>query len=78
MAARINGQQLSVRVEGPLFDEERGALVSLGFTDNSSYLSQHFHLGQVPAARVLGVLFFHPKLVFWQRASSIEEVPGGK
>lgn len=66
MAIRSAATSLSVRVEGPLNQVERQALIALNFTDNGSYLSSHLALNTIPAHRVLGCLFFHPDLAIDQ------------
>lgn len=77
IACRLKSDQLSVRVEGPLLQIERTAFVSLGFTENLTYLSGHFQLNGVPAERVLGCIFFHQHLKFIYKISSMKDVGYG-
>ncbi len=82
MAVRLKVEALSVRVEGALNATEKAALQEMGFghgtaTGGQDYWSSHFPLNGVPAERVLGVLFFHPKLKFTKHIQAMEEVSGG-
>lgn len=78
LAARLKGENLSLRAEGAqMTTAERQGLAKLGmdFTASGNYFSTHFELGDVPLARVLGAFLMGSGIAFNLQIKSAQELP---
>ena len=73
-AARVKGNELSVRFEGKLTSPQKAALAAIGFSDKGHY-SAHYTVEK--PALALGAILMAPEFDWAQRITSMKEVAGG-